>query len=112
MKRLLLTLVASSLASCSTSPREQYDRDLQARLRAVTLDDGVSKQEAKVIAEAYLAEHMAASLGHVGPYDSGTAWVFNITGDVAPIELSGIPPVLVDKNTGGVTWEATPPLKK
>jgi len=113
MKAVLATLLGCSLVSCSTLPSaEEYRRDLQVRLAAVVVEDGVSVQESKVIAEAYLDEHMAASFGHVGPYDGATNWVFNITGDVVPIVLSNIPPVLVDKNTGVVTWEAVPPLKK
>jgi hypothetical protein len=113
MKAVLITVLGCSLVSCSTLPsHEEYRRNLQARLGAVVVEDGVSAQESKVIAEEYLYEHMAASLGHVGPYDGRAFWVFNITMDVVPIVLSNIPPVLVDKNTGVVTWEATPPLKK
>ena len=113
MKQLLLIALGWGVVGCSTLPTpEEYHRDLQARLRAVVVEDGISQQESKVIAEAYLDEHMGASLGHLGPYDGGLAWIFRITGDLVPIELTNIPPVLVDKSTGVVTWGATPPLKK
>lgn len=113
MKSLAVIVLGWGIAGCSTLPTsEEYHRNLQAQLRAVVVEDGVSQQESKVIAEAYLDEHMTASLGHVGPYDGGAAWVFKITGDAVPIELTNIPPVLVDKKTGVVTWEAASPLKK
>ena len=78
----------------------------------VEYSDGVDMQEASVIADDYLRQHLSASLGQIGPYDGGTAWVFRITGDVVPVELTNIPPVFVDKSSGIVTWDAKPPLKK
>ncbi len=101
------------LAGCSTLPSaEEYHAQLQRKLRSVKYEDGIDKREAKIIADAYLDEHMAASFGHIGPFDGGTDWFFKITGDIVPIELTNIPPVLVDKLTGAVTWEQKPPLKK
>jgi len=100
--RPFLISVCFALAGCA-SPKQT------AR---VDYSDGVDKQEAAIIADDYLRQHLSASLGHTGPYDSGAAWSFRITGDVVPVELRDIPPVLVDKSTGVVTWEAKPPLKK
>lgn len=101
------------LAGCSTLPSaEEYHAQLQSKLRTVKYDDGIDQQESKTIADAYLDEHITASFGHIGPFDGGTNWVFKITGDIAPIELTNIPPVLVDKCTGAVTWDQKPPLKK
>ena len=91
------------LVGCALSPKQAARIDYS---------DGVDKQEASAIANDYLRQHLSASLGHTGPYDGGGAWVFKITGDVVPVELADIPPVLVDKSTGVVTWEAKPPLKK
>src|SRR5688572_7357750 len=99
MKQLLFLALSCVLVGCSTLPTaEEYRRDLQARLRAVVSEDGINEQESKIIAEAYLNEHMAASFGHIGPYDGGAAWTFRITGDVVPFELTNVPPVLVDKS--------------
>ena len=102
MRRPLIIL-CFTLVGCSSQPKQAT---------RVDLSDGVDKQEASVIAADYLRQHMTFSNGHIGPYDGGTAWTFKITGDVVPIELSDVPPVLVDKRTGVVTWEAKPPLKR
>jgi hypothetical protein len=113
MRMTLIFLLGCFVIGCSTLPTEQqYREELQAKLRTVVYEDGINQQESRIIADAYLAEHMAASLGHTGPYDAGDAWAFKITGDIAPVELTTVPPVLVDKRTGAVVWEAEPPLKK
>ncbi len=91
------------LVGCTSSPKQ---------VAHVEYSDGVDKKEASIIAADYLRHHMTASLGHIGPYDGGTAWIFKITGDVVPFELTNVPPVFVEKSTGVVTWEAKPPLKK
>lgn len=101
--RTLLTSLCVVLVGCASSPVHSV---------RVDYSDGVDKREASVIAAEYLQKHMTASFGHVGPYDSDTAWTFKITGDAVPFELTNVPPVLVDKSTGVVTWEAKPPLKK
>jgi hypothetical protein len=101
--RTLLIIVCFGLAGCASPPKQTTHVDCS---------DGVDRQEASIIADDYLRQHLSASLGHTGPYDGGTAWSFRITGDVVPVELPDIPPVLVDKSTGVVTWEAKPPLKK
>lgn len=101
--RTPLILLCFLLVGCASQPKQ---------MTRVDLSDGVDKQEASIIADDYLRQHLSASLGHTGPYDGGAAWIFKITGDVVPVELPDIPPVLVDKSTGVVTWEAKPPLKK
>jgi hypothetical protein len=78
----------------------------------VDTSDGVDGSEAKAIASDYLAQHMTASFSHLGPYDDGEAWSFQIAGDAVPFPLPGIPRVYVGKSDGRVTWDATAPLKK
>ena len=101
--RTPLILLCFVLVGCASQPKQ---------MTRVDLSDGMDQQEASLIADDYLSQHMTASLGHTGPYDGGTAWTFKITGDVVPVELSDIPPVLVDKTAGAVSWDAKPPLKK
>jgi hypothetical protein len=101
--RTLLIILCFTLVGCTSQPKQ---------VTRVDRSDGVDKHEASVIAADYLRQHMAASFGHIGPFDGGTLWTFKITGDVVPVELSDIPPLLVDKGTGAVTWEAKPPLKR
>jgi len=115
-KRLLvfisITLIFV-LTGCDTLPtREEYRAGLQAKLATVNYSDGINEQEAKIIADAYLEDHMTASFGHIGPFDGGTSWIFKITGDVVPMVLTNEPPVLVNKQTGAVTWEDRSLLKK
>jgi hypothetical protein len=101
-----------ALTGCSTLPTgDEYRAQIQAKLSTVVYSDGINEKESQIIADAYLDKHMAASFGHIGPFDGGAAWVFKITGDVVPFELTNVPPVLVNKSTGVVTWEAKPPLK-
>ncbi|MEY2466567.1 MAG: hypothetical protein QOD03_1088 [Verrucomicrobiota bacterium] len=101
--RTFLIFLCLGLVGCASSS-----------VKSVRVDysDGVNEREATIIADEYLQEHMSASFGHTGPYDSGAAWTFRITGDVVPFELTNVPPVIVAKSTGVVTWEAKPPLKK
>jgi hypothetical protein len=101
--RMLVILLGFDLIGCASSPK---------LVKGVDYADGVDKQEASAIVEDYLQQHLSASLGHTGPYDGGAAWVFRITGDVVPVELPDIPPILVDKTTGAVTWDAKSPLKR
>ena len=112
-----IALISSALilvmVGCSTTPTEADNRAyLQAKLHTVVYSDGINEQESKIIADAYLEDHMAVSFGHIGPYDGGASWIFKITGDIAPVVLTNMPSVLIDKNTGVVTWEAQPPLKR
>jgi hypothetical protein len=101
------------VSGCVTEQTEADSRKyLQAKLRTVVYSDGINEQESKIIADAYLENHMGASFGHIGPYDGGASWIFKITGDIAPVELTNVPPVLINKSTGVVTWEAQPPLKQ
>ena len=102
-----------AVTGCATTPTEADNRAyLQAKLNTVVYSDGINEQESKFIADAYLEDHMGASFGHVGPYDGGASWIFKITGDIVPVELTNVPPVLINKNTGVITWEAQPPLKR
>jgi hypothetical protein len=101
--RKVLILLCFVLVGCTSQPKQPV---------RVDLSDGVDKREAAVIADDFLGKYMAASFGHTGPYDGGKAWIFRITSDVVPEVLTNIPPVLVDKTTGGVTWDAQPPLKR
>ena len=101
--RVFVILLGFGLVGCASSPKVT---------NSVNYADGINGQEASLIAADYLHQHLSASLGHTGPFDGGTAWVFKITGDVVPMELAGVPPVLVNKATGAVTWEANAPLKK
>ena len=112
MMKLLWVGFCCVLVGCSTLPTgEEYRRDLEARLRGVVVEDGINEQESKVIAEAYLAEHQAGPGGPIGPYDGGAAWSFTLTGCFGN-EFTNVPPVLVDKRTGVVTWEAGAAWKK
>ena len=86
--RTVLTILCLNLVGCTSSPKQATRADYS---------DGVDKQEASIIAADYLHRHMTASFGHTGPYDGGAAWIFKITGDVVPFELTNVPPVLVEK---------------
>src|SRR5512136_1637211 len=101
--RALLTILCLAVAGCATSSQQSP---------RVDRGDGIDKSEAASIADEYLQKHMSATLGHIGPYDGGSVWIFKITGDVVPVEFTNVPPVLVDKKSGDVTWDAKPPLKR
>ena len=54
MKQSLLLALSCVLTGCATLPTaEEYRRDLQARLRALVIEDGISEREANIIAESY-----------------------------------------------------------
>ncbi len=96
-------LILLTITGCTSVP---------APTALVDNSDGVDEREAKLLAREYLQKHMAASLGHAGPFDAGDTWMFRITGDAVPFELPDVPPVFVDKSTGSITWNAKPPLKR
>jgi hypothetical protein len=73
---------------------------------------GVSEREATLIASQFVRQHASPAFGLAGPFDSGRTGLFTTAGDAdIPVGIE-IPPLLVDKATGLVTWDATAPFKK
>ncbi len=94
--RALLIVGSLYLVGCAHEPKSR----------------GVSEQQATRIAGQYFREHSSLSVNLVGPFDTARAWMFTTAGDAdIPVGVE-IPPVLVDKATGQVTWDAKPPVKK
>lgn len=102
--------------ACASTPTENivedYEKQLQERYSNINYADGIDPSEATTLVEVYTRKHMSASFGYTGPFDANKYWLFKITGDPAPIILDNLPPILVHKKTGEVTWDAKPPIKK
>lgn len=101
MKQEIPALVLMCVAGCAT-PSPMVD--------SIVYEDGINQEEARNLASDYLRKHMEASFGSIGPYDGTNVWIFKITGDVVPVDLTNVPPVRVDKKTGSISWEAQAPL--
>ena len=91
--RLTMILCLLTLFACSP-----LQTRLKQNLNTVDYSDGVSKEEASVIAEYYRLNNLKW-VDLVGPSDAGTYWSFKLTnGSGKGNEALESPPVLILKN--------------
>src|SRR5688572_6149791 len=106
---LFLTLTGF-LCGCTTYPTaDEQRRQLQAQLREVVVDDGISAPEADVIAQSYFKRFGPRCGAASRVADGGASWVSN-----AAVGIAGIPtrePIRIDKQTGCVTWSDGPTVE-
>jgi hypothetical protein len=102
---------ACILAGCSSLPStDEYHSQLQAKLRTVVIEDGISQQEADVIAESYFLRFTPIACGSVArPIDGDTVWIAKTYFGIAPMPTRE--PIRIDKRTGRVTWSDGPTIE-
>jgi len=110
MKQLLLFSLTCLALSCSkVSPSSHQIRDLQAQLRTVVVEDGISVQEADIIAQSYFY-HFGPGCGVAhNVADGGSCWISNT--QVGYAGTLTREPIRIDKKTGRITWSDGPTVE-
>jgi hypothetical protein len=100
MKLLLLLLVVLVTAGtgCGTHSDPRNIAGLRKELKAVTVADGISESEARIIGDCYFAEYVGCG-AFSGVTDGGDHWIVNGGIGVAPISVHGF---YIEKRTGKV----------
>jgi hypothetical protein len=108
---LLLTVVALSGCnshsststpagtSSSSQSRDAQTAELRAKLKAVTVADGISKSEAELIAECYFHQNVGCG-GYTGIRDGGDFWIVDGAFGYAAKPIQGFH---IAKSTGKIT---------
>ena len=115
MKLTLALLFSISCASC-TSPYSSHMDKVRYALDKVNYKDGISKTEAKAIADAYLIRYGAykgrASYAKVSEGDGEWLGKVIVVKSLATPVDADLPPVIVDKNSGAVRWQHGPSVTR
>lgn len=113
MKNFQLGVMVLFLCGCSMSGHfssaEDYDRDLLEKLSFVTVEDGISYEEAEIISDCYFVRFKKISGGWSKPYDFGDYWVIKQKGCVTGVDMEQNP-LKIEKNSGIITWESGPTI--
>ena len=105
----LLTLLCILCGCAVHLTVDDQRRQLEAQLRDIVVDDGISEAEANVIAQNYFLRFGpgCGAASHVA--DGGAFWIAN-----AAVGVAGVPtrePIRIDKHTGRVTWSDGPTIE-
>ena len=111
-----LTILLTELLLCCSSPYSSHGDKVKTALDMVVYKDGISKTEAKAIADAYLI--------HYGSYKGRPSYARITEGDdvwigevlvikslATPVNAD-LPPVMVDKKSGAVRWQYGPEVER
>jgi hypothetical protein len=107
---ILLLALSCVLCGCATYPTVDARRhQLEAQLRGVVADDGISAAEADVIAQSYFLR-FGPGCGAAAPVtDGGALWVASTVVGYAAVPTRE--PIRIDKHTGSVTWSDGPAIE-
>ena len=115
MKHAPSVLLLVLLVSCS-SPFSSHTDKVKFALDKVDYKDGIAKAEAKAIADAYLIRYGSykgrPSYSRIS--EAEDVWmgeVFVVKSLASPVNIA-LPPVIVDKKSGAVSWKYGPTVKK
>lgn len=84
-------------------------RQLQAQLREVVVDDGISAAEADVIAQSYFMRFGPGCGAAARVTDGGAFWVSSTAVGYAAVPTRE--PIRIDKHMGRVTWSDGPTIE-
>jgi hypothetical protein len=112
---LLPWILVLTISGCDDA-NPPYDVVVRNALIKVDYADGISSAEAKAIANAYLVIHGAYENrpGYARMSDGGGVWlgrVYMTKSMSMPVDAN-LPPVVVDKKSGTVSWKYGPKLAK
>ena len=80
------------------------------KLRTIVIEDGISQEEADIIAENYFYRFTPTICGSVArATDGGTNWIAKTYFGIAAMPTRE--PIRIDKRTGRVTWSDGPTLE-
>ena len=115
MNRAFVLTLVLLLASCS-SPYSSHSDKVKSALDKVIYEDGITKTEAKAIADAYLIHHGSykgrASYARISETEEHWLGEVIVVKSLASPVKADLPPVLVDKASGSVTWQHGPAVEK
>jgi hypothetical protein len=95
MRVTLLIIGLLTFAGCSSPPTSV----LQHRLKSMTLTDGVSEAEARIIAQAYFDQNVGCG-AFTGIRDGGDRWIVDGKFGYAGTPITGFS---IDKRSGKLT---------
>ena len=115
MRHLLTAVLAILLVSCN-SPYSSHTDKVKTALNNVNYSDGINKTEAKAIADAYLFQYGAykGRASYARMKDGEDVWlgeVIVVKSLATPINVD-LPPVMVNKKSGAVSWQYGPEVSK
>lgn len=97
------------LVGCSTPPSaDEHRAQLQTKLRAVIVDDGISQEEADVIAENYYYRFTPLCGTVVPVTDGGTDWIAKTYYGIGAMPGA---PIRIDKRTGRAAQSGSPTVE-
>jgi hypothetical protein len=99
MKRHHLLWILLLAGGCGCQPAGPSESELRGRLHAVSVSDGVSKEEAVIIAECYFARNIGCGALR-GLQDGGTHWIIEASFGVSGRAVQGF---RIEKQSGRVT---------
>lgn len=99
MRRLRELWILLLVVSPGCQPAGPSESELRGRLHAVSVSDGVSKEEAVIIAECYFARNVGCGAFR-GVRDGGTHWIIEASFGVSGSAVQGF---RIEKQSGGVT---------
>jgi hypothetical protein len=109
MRQLVFLLLTLAGLSCARLPPPEDRANLQAQLRTVVVEDGISVQEADIIAQSYFY-HFGPGCGVTQSVtDGGSSWISNTLVGYAAAPTRE--PIRIDKKTGRVTWSDGPTVE-
>ena len=83
----------------SSQSRDAQTTELRAKLKAITVADGISKSEAELIAECYFHQNVGCG-GYTGIRDGGDFWIVDGAFGYAAKPIQGFH---IAKSTGKIT---------
>lgn len=99
--RVAITFCFLSLicVACQMQPAVPPAAEWRAKLKTVTLTDGISRSEAQIIGQCYFARHVGCG-GFSGIRDGGDHWIVDGNFGIAGAPVRGF---FIDKHSGKVT---------
>jgi len=115
MNKFLILLIAGLLTACDSPYSSHYDK-VKSALDRVDYDDGISQVEAKAIADAYLIHHgkYKGRATYAKIFDGEEEWLGQVivVKSLATPVIVDLPPVVVDKASGEVSWALGPAINR
>jgi len=115
MHKFLICLIAGLLVACDSPYSSYYDK-VKSALEQVDYDDGISETEAKAIADAYLFHYgkYKGRATYARIFDGEDQWLGQVivVKSLATPVIVDLPPVVVDKKRGRVSWTLGPVVER
>jgi len=100
----LLLFLLVICAACQTQPARPATAEWREKLHTVTLADGISKSEARIIGECYFAKNVGCGAFY-GVHDGGDRWIVDGGFGYAALPVHDF---YIDKRSGKVTSSIGP----